>query len=246
MSIKGKIALVTGASRGIGAAIAKCLAQAGAQVVGTATTEEGVQKIEHELAAFGGRAKCVELNQLDASQKVLENIVQELGPIHILVNNAGITRDNVLVRMREEEWDEVLTVNLKAVYRTCKIVLRGMMQAREGRIINLSSVVGFTGNTGQTNYAASKAGLVGFTKSLAKEVGSRNITVNCVAPGLIQTDMTASLSEASRREEILKHIPLRRIGQVEDIAHAVCFLASEEARYITGQTLHINGGLFMD
>ena len=230
-TLDGKLALVTGASRGIGHAIAAELAKQGAKVIGTATTEEGAKKI-------GGRV----LNVRDAAQ--CDALVKELGDVVILVNNAGITRDNLALRMKDAEWDEVMETNLRAVFRLSRAVMRGMMKARWGRIINITSVVGASGNAGQANYAAAKAGIVGMSKSLASELGSRNITVNCVAPGFIDTDMTRALPEAQRLK-LLERIPLGRLGLPEDVAHAVAFLASEKAGYITGATLHVNGGMYM-
>ncbi|MBN3859065.1 3-oxoacyl-ACP reductase FabG [Neisseriaceae bacterium PsAf] len=245
MSVTGKVALVTGASRGIGAAIADTLANAGAIVIGTATSEEQSQKIHERLSPLKGAGKRLNVDNNESVLETIDSIQKEFGPITILVNNAGITKDNLLMRMKEEEWDDVLNVNLKSIYRTSKAVLRGMMKAKEGTIINITSVVGQMGNSGQTNYAASKAGMMGFTKSLAREVGSRNITVNCVAPGFIQTDMTDSLSE-EMVADMLNSIPLGALGEVEDIANTVLFLASKEAKYITGQTIHVNGGLLME
>ncbi|MCV2503138.1 MAG: 3-oxoacyl-ACP reductase FabG, partial [Neisseriaceae bacterium] len=217
MSVTGKVALVTGASRGIGAAIADTLANAGAIVIGTATSEEQSQKIHERLSPLKGAGKRLNVDNNESVLETIDSIQKEFGPITILVNNAGITKDNLLMRMKEEEWDDVLNVNLKSIYRTSKAVLRGMMKAKEGTIINITSVVGQMGNSGQTNYAASKAGMMGFTKSLAREVGSRNITVNCVAPGFIQTDMTDSLSE-EMVADMLNSIPLGALGEVEDIA----------------------------
>ena len=242
----GVIALVTGASRGIGEAIAKQLARDGATVVGTATSDDGAARIGAYLRQAGNTGDGLRLDVRDGSSidAVLGVIGQRFGDVTILVNNAGITRDNLLLRMKEEEWDAILDVNLKSAYRLCKAVLRGMMKARYGRIVNVGSVVGVSGNAGQTNYAAAKAALIGFTKSLAQEVGSRNITVNCVAPGFIDTEMTRALGE-SQRTALIERIPLRRLGMPEDIAHAVSFLASEGAAYITGATLHVNGGMYM-
>jgi len=230
-TLDGKLALVTGASRGIGAAIAAELAKQGAQVVGTATTEEGAQKI-------GGRV----LNVRNAEQ--CDALVKELGDVAILVNNAGITRDNLALRMKDAEWDEVMETNLRAVFRLSRAVMRGMMKARWGRIINVTSVVGAAGNAGQANYAAAKAGVVGMTKSLARELGSRNITVNCVAPGFIDTDMTRALPEESRTA-LLSQIPLGRLGSAQEVAAAVAYLASPAAGYVTGSVLHVNGGMYM-
>ena len=243
VSLQGQVALVTGATRGIGRAIALKLADAGARLVGTATTSDGAAGI---TAALAGRGNGIALDVTDAAavERVLAEVEAAHGPVGILVNNAGITRDNLLLRMKEEEWDAVLATNLKACYRLSKAVLRGMMKARHGRIIQVGSIVGSSGNPGQANYAASKAALVGFTKSLAQEVGSRNITVNCVAPGFIDTDMTRSLAEG-QRARLVERIPLGRLGAAEDVAHAVLFLASREAGYVTGVTLHVNGGMYM-
>ena len=245
-ALGGQIALVTGATRGIGQAIAKALAVAGATVVGTATTDEGAAKIGAQLAAAGNAGTGIPLDVCDgaAVSAAVADIESRFGAITILVNNAGITRDNLLLRMKDEEWDAIMATNLKPAYRLAKAVLRGMMKARHGRIIQIGSVVGTSGNAGQANYAAAKAALVGFTKSLAQEVGSRNITVNCVAPGFIDTDMTKALTDG-QREALLSRIPLARLGVPEDIAHAVAFLASKEAGYITGATLHVNGGMYM-
>ncbi len=247
MTLQGQIALVTGASRGIGQAIALELGKQGATVIGTATSESGAQAISTYLAAAGVKGKGFALNVNDAAQTeaVLTALRAEFGEISILVNNAGITKDNLLARMSEEEWDDVLTTNLKSVFRLSRAVLRAMMKARGGRIINISSVVGSSGNPGQTNYAAAKAGMAGFTKSLALEIGSRNITVNCVAPGFIDTDMTQALGE-DQRAKLVEHVPLKRLGQPADIAAAVAFLASPAAAYITGVTLHVNGGMYME
>jgi 3-oxoacyl-[acyl-carrier protein] reductase len=244
--LDGKTALVTGATRGIGRAIALALASSGATVVGTATTVDGAASITEYLKEANARGEGVQLDVTDAAaiESVAARIAQQFGDISILVNNAGITRDNLLLRMKEEEWDAIMDTNLKAAYRLSKTVLRGMMKARQGRIINIGSVVGASGNAGQTNYAAAKAALIGFTKSLAQEVGSRNITVNCVAPGFIDTDMTRALTDA-QRDKLLERIPLGRLGSPKDVAHAVAFLASPEAGYITGATLHVNGGMFM-
>ena len=234
--LEGKVALVTGASRGIGRAIALELAKQGAKVTGTATSEEGAKRISE--AGVAGKV----LDVKNAAQ--CDALVKELGEIHILVNNAGITRDNLALRMKDAEWDEVMETNLKPVFRLSRAVMRGMMKARWGRIINITSVVGATGNAGQANYATAKAGLVGMTKSLARELGSRNITVNCVAPGFIDTDMTRALSE-EQKSALLGQIPLGRLGRPEDIAAAVAYLASPAAAYITGTVLHVNGGMFM-
>lgn len=245
--MQGKIALVTGASRGIGKAIALELGKQGAIVVGTATSEKGAQAISDYLqqSALQGTGLVLQVTDAESISSALEQIQQRFGEIAILVNNAGITRDNLLMRMKDDEWDDVIATNLGSVFRLSRAVLRAMMKARYGRIISVASVVGTMGNAGQTNYAATKAGLVGFSKSLAREVGSRNITVNCVSPGFIDTDMTRALPEA-QRDALLAHIPLGRLGQVADIAHAVGFLASESASYITGANLHVNGGMYME
>lgn len=245
--LEGKVALVTGASRGIGRAIAMALAQAGATVAGTATSEAGAGAFAEQLKASGAQGAGFVMNVNDPVQvgAALATIQKQHGDIAILVNNAGITRDNLLLRMKDAEWDDILETNLKSVYRLSKAVLRGMMKARYGRIINITSVIGSTGNPGQTNYAAAKAGVVGFSKALAREVGSRNITVNCVAPGFIETDMTRALSD-DQRASLLGQIPLGRFGSVDDVAHAVLFLASAGASYVTGCTLHVNGGMHMD
>ena len=247
MTLDGKVALVTGASRGIGHGIAAALAGAGAVVIGTATSESGATAITEHLAAQGlnGSGAVLNVNDRDQIEAVLAAIQKDHGDPAILVNNAGITRDNLLVRMKDQEWDETLSTNLTSIYRLSKTVLRGMMKARFGRIINITSVIGSTGNAGQTNYAAAKSGVVGFSKALAREVGSRNITVNCIAPGFIETDMTRALSD-EQRKSLLTQIPLARLGAVEDVAHAVLFLASPAASYITGCTLHVNGGMHMD
>lgn len=243
MTMAGQVALVTGASRGIGKAIAEALVAQGVTVVGTATTQQGADAISAYLADQG---EGVALNVTDAESidAVLKHIDERYGQLDILVNNAGITRDNLLMRMKEDEWDSVLDTNLKAVFRLSKGVMRGMMKRRSGRIINVSSVVGTTGNPGQANYCAAKAGLVGFTKALAKEIAARGITVNCVAPGFIDTDMTKSLTE-DQQQAIFANIPAARLGQPEEIAAAVTFLASPGAAYITGETIHVNGGMAM-
>lgn len=247
MSLQGQIALVTGASRGIGQAIALELGKQGATVIGTATTAAGADAITQYLGAAGIQGAGMALNVNDAAQieSVLDEITKKYGAINILVNNAGITRDNLLARMSDEEWDDIMSTNLKSVFRLSRGVLRGMMKARAGRIINISSVVGSMGNAGQSNYAAAKAGMVGFSKSLAREVGSRNITVNCVAPGFIATDMTDALSQ-EQRDKLIEAVPLKRLGQVADIAACVAFLAGPGASYITGETLHVNGGMHME
>ncbi|MFO1309729.1 MAG: 3-oxoacyl-ACP reductase FabG [Burkholderiales bacterium] len=244
--LEGQVALVTGATRGIGRAIALALARDGATVVGTATTDAGAEAIGEALKAGGYAGAGLRLDVTDAAstEAALAEIEAKFGPVAILVNNAGITKDNLLVRMKDDEWDAIMATNLKPAWRLAKACLRGMMKARRGRIIQIGSVVGSTGNPGQSNYAAAKAGLVGFTKSLAQEVGSRNITVNCVAPGFVDTDMTRSLPDA-QREALLARVPLGRLGSPEDIAEAVAFLASSRAGYITGATLHVNGGMYM-
>ena len=242
--LRGEIALVTGASRGIGAAIADTLAAQGATVIGTATTEGGAAKIAERLAPHGGTGRVLDVVDGAAVEALVEAIAKEFGPVSILVNNAGITRDNLLMRMKDEEWNSILDTNLSSVYRTSKAVMRGMMKARKGRIINIASVIGATGNAGQTNYAAAKAGIIAFSKSLAKEIGSRGITVNVVAPGFIDTDMTRELPE-SAREGLVGQIALGRLGEASDIANAVAFLAGPTAGYITGETLHVNGGMYM-
>ena len=244
--LEGKVALVTGATRGIGRAIALALGRAGATVVGTATTEAGAQAISEALNGSGISGAGIVLNVTDASQSdaVLAEISKRFGDIAILVNNAGVTRDNLLMRMKDEEWDDIMSTNLRSVFRLSKGVLRSMMKARFGRIINISSVVGSMGNGGQTNYAAAKAGMEGFTRALAREVGSRSITVNCVAPGFIDTDMTKGLGE-EQRKALVGQIPLARLGMPEDIAEAVVFLASPGASYVTGTTMHVNGGMYM-
>jgi len=244
--LDGQTALVTGASRGIGKAIALALARAGAGVAGTATTDDGAAAIATYLKDAGHRGEGIRLDVTDgtAIERAVSGVAKHLGDISILVNNAGITRDNLLLRMKDEEWDALMDTNLKSAYRLSKAVVRGMMKARYGRIINIGSVVGVSGNAGQTNYAAAKAALIGFTKSLAQELGSRNITVNCVAPGFIDTDMTRALTGA-QREALIVRIPLGRLGLPDEVAHAVAFLASREAGYITGATLHVNGGMYM-
>jgi 3-oxoacyl-[acyl-carrier protein] reductase len=245
--LKGKVALVTGSSRGIGRSIALELARRGAAVVGTATKESGADEISRLIAETGasGFGMALDVNSQQQAQQVVECIHDRLGPISILVNNAGVTRDNLLIRMKDEEWDDILNTDLKSVYRMSKLVLRTMLKARDGRIINIGSVVGTMGNAGQANYAAAKAGMVGFTKALAREVGARGITVNCVAPGFIDTDMTRSLGE-TQAAALVQQIPIGRLGRPEDVAAAVAFLASPGASYITGATLHVNGGMYME
>jgi 3-oxoacyl-[acyl-carrier protein] reductase len=242
--LNGQVALVTGASRGIGAAIASRLSADGARVVGTATTPEGAARISEALAERGGRGAVLDVVSQESIDALIADIESHEGPIGILCNNAGITRDTLLLRMKPEDWDAVLQTNLASVFRLSKAVLRGMMKARQGRIISIASIVGLTGNPGQANYAAAKAGIIGFTKSLAREVGSRGITANVVAPGFIDTDMTRALNEA-QRTGLSAQVPLGRLGQPADIAAAVAFLASAEAAYITGETVHVNGGMYM-
>ena len=244
--LDGQIALVTGATRGIGKAIALELARQGASVVGTSTTDAGAAAISAYLREAGARGEGIRLDVTDSAgiEPAVAGVATRAGEITILINNAGITRDNLLLRMKDDEWDAIMDTNLKSVYRLSKAVLRGMMKARHGRIVNIGSVVGVSGNAGQVNYAAAKAALIGFSKSLAQEIGSRNITVNCVAPGFIDTDMTRALTDA-QRQKLIERIPLGRLGLPEDVAHAVAFLASREAGYITGATLHVNGGLYM-
>ena len=245
--LNGQVAIVTGASRGIGEGIAQALAKANATVIGTSTSDKGAEGISKALADAGAKGAGRVLDVRDSAQcaAFAERVQEEFGPVAILVNNAGITRDNLLARMKDEEWDEIQATNLKPVFVLSRAVLRGMMKARAGRIVNVTSVVGFTGNPGQANYAAAKAGIVGFSKSLAREVGSRNITVNCVAPGFIETDMTRGLAP-EQVKKLVENVPLGRLGRVEDIAQAVLFLCSPAAGYITGATLHVNGGMFMD
>ncbi|RYY75499.1 MAG: 3-oxoacyl-ACP reductase FabG [Gammaproteobacteria bacterium] len=246
MSINEKVALVTGASRGIGAAIAEQLGKAGAIVIGTATSESGAEKISARFAEIGirGAGKVLNVTDGDSVAALLKSVTEEFGAPSILVNNAGITKDNLLMRMSDEEWFDVINTNLSAVYRLSKGVLRGMMKARWGRIINISSVVGSMGNPGQSNYAATKAGVSGFARSLAAEVGSRNITVNTVAPGFIDTDMTKVLPE-EQKQQLLSRIPLGRLGSPEEIAAVVVFLAGDAGGYISGETIHVNGGMYM-
>lgn len=244
--LDNEIALVTGASRGIGAAIADAMGGAGATVIGTATSEGGAEAISQRFAEAGikGKGMCLDVSDSTSVDEVVKAITAELGTPTIVVNNAGITRDNLLMRMKDDEWDSIIQTNLSSLYRVSKAVLRGMMKAKRGRIINIGSVVGSIGNAGQTNYAAAKAGLLGFTKPLAREVGSRGITVNAVAPGFIDTDMTKELPE-EHRKTLLTNIPLGRLGAPEEIAAAVLFLASPAAAYITGETIHVNGGMHM-
>jgi 3-oxoacyl-[acyl-carrier protein] reductase len=246
MNLENEIALVTGASRGIGAAIADKLAEAGAVVIGTATSDKGADAITERMQAAGQKGKGMVLNVSDQASidSLMQALTGEFGNPTILVNNAGITRDNLLMRMKDDEWESIINTNLSSVFRLSKAVLRGMMKARKGRVISISSVVGVMGNAGQTNYAAAKAGIHGFTRSMAREVGSRGITVNSVAPGFIETDMTKELPEAQRKS-LEDNIPLQKLGQPEDIANAVLFLAGETGRYITGETLHVNGGMYM-
>ncbi|HLX21734.1 MAG TPA: 3-oxoacyl-ACP reductase FabG [Usitatibacter sp.] len=245
--LNGQVAIVTGASRGIGEGILQALAKNGATVVGTSTSEKGAEGISKALADLGAKGAGRVLDVRDAAQcgAFVDKVQEEFGAVAILVNNAGATRDNLLARMKDEEWDDVQATNLKPVFVLSRAVLRGMMKARAGRIVNVTSVVAFSGNAGQTNYAAAKAGMVGFSKSLAREVGSRNITVNCVAPGFIETDMTRSLAE-EQVKKLVENVPLGRLGRVDDIAQAVLFLCSPAASYITGATLHVNGGMHMD
>lgn len=244
MKLQGEIALVTGASRGIGRAIAERLTQDGAKVVGTATSESGRAAIAAWLEPLGGQARVLNVTDGAACEALLDEVAKSVGPITVLVNNAGVTRDNLMLRMKDEEWDTVIQTDLTSVFRLARGVLRGMMKLRRGRIISVGSVVGSMGNPGQANYCAAKAGLIGFSKSLAREIGSRGITVNVVAPGFIDTDMTKDLPEASRTA-LLGQVPAGRLGQPADIAAAVAFLASPEASYITGETLHVNGGMYM-
>ena len=244
IDLSKQIALVTGASRGIGAAIAQELAQSGAIVIGTATSAAGAATITERLQAFGGRGEILNVNEAFASEQIIDTICKEFGGIHILINNAGITRDQLAMRMKTSEWADVVDTNLSAVFRLSQAVLRPMMKARFGRIINITSIVGHMGNAGQVNYAAAKAGVAGMTRALAREIGSRNITVNCVAPGFIDTDMTRALSE-EQQNALKANIPLARLGSPEEVAQAVVFLASGAAGYITGNTLHVNGGLYL-
>ena len=245
LQFEGQVALVTGASRGIGAAIAQELAARGLKVIGTATTDEGAARISAALAAFSGcRGANLNVNDAAAAEALIDSIVKEHGGLQVLVNNAGITRDMLAMRLKDDDWDAVLDTNLKAVFRMSRAVIRPMMKQRYGRIISITSVVGASGNAGQANYAAAKAGVAGMTRALARELGSRNITVNCVAPGFIETDMTAGLPE-EQHKALLGQIPLGHLGKPADIAHAVAYLASPQAAYVTGQELHVNGGMFM-
>ena len=244
MKLSSDIALVTGASRGIGRAIAERLAQEGAKVVGTATSESGREAMAAWLEPLGGQARVLNVTDAAACESLLDEVAKTIGPISILVNNAGVTRDTLLMRMKDEDWDTVIQTDLTSVFRLSRGVMRGMMKARKGRIISIGSVVGSIGNPGQANYCAAKAGLIGFSKSLAREIGSRGITVNVVAPGFIDTDMTKGLGEQAHAA-LLSQVPVGRLGSPQDIASAVAFLASPEASYITGETLHVNGGMHM-
>ena len=244
-TVSGQVALVTGASRGIGRAIAMALAAQGMKVIGTATTDAGAASITEALAASGGSGLCLNVNDGAGVDAAVDTVFKQHGALHVLVNNAGITRDTLSMRMKDDDWDAVLDTNLKAVFRVSRAVIRPMMKQRYGRIVNITSVVGASGNAGQANYAAAKAGVAGMSRSLARELGSRGITVNCVAPGFIETDMTHSLSEA-QTTALMAQIPLGRLGQARDVAHAVVFLASPQAAYITGTELHVNGGMFMN
>jgi len=242
--LSGEIALVTGASRGIGAAIADALAERGATVIGTATSDSGAAAIGERLSANGGHGRKLDVADGEQVEALIEAITKEFGAVSILVNNAGITRDNLLMRMKDEDWQAVIDTNLTSIFRTSKAVMRGMMKARKGRIVNIASVIGLTGNAGQANYAAAKAGIIAFSKSLAKEIGSRGVTVNVVAPGFIETDMTRALPEA-QKDQMQAQIALGRFGSAADIAEAVAFLTGPGAAYITGETLHVNGGMYM-
>ena len=245
MKFEGQVALVTGATRGIGAAIAMELAKKGLKVIGTATSDAGATKINQALAAFPGCAgKNLNVNDASAAEALIDSIVKEYGGLHVLVNNAGITRDMLAMRLKDDDWDAVIDTNLKAVFRMSRGVMRTMMKQRYGRIINITSVVGSSGNAGQSNYAAAKAGVAGMTRALARELGSRNITVNCIAPGFIETDMTGNLSD-EQQKTLLAQIPLGHLGKPQDVAHAVAFVASPQASYITGQEIHVNGGMYM-
>ena len=246
LPLQNKIALVTGASRGIGAAIAVKLSKKGALVIGTATSAKGAKIVEQtfELNKLSGVGMVLDVNDNTSINELIKNIITQHGEINILINNAGITKDTLLMRMKDEDWDVVINTNLKSVYKLSQSVIKGMMKNRYGRIINISSVVGHMGNAGQTNYSATKAGITGFTKSLAQEIGNRGITVNCVAPGFIDTDMTRALTE-EQRNLLLGHIPLSRLGSPNDVANAVVFLATDDSGYITGETIHVNGGMLM-
>ena len=249
IQLQGKVALVTGASRGIGQAIVIALAKSGATVIGTATTQTGAQAISQALASSDeiknpGQGMVLNVTDVNACDQIIENIVKDFGGLHILVNNAGITQDQLAMRMKDEDWDNVIQTNLSAVFRLSRAVLRPMMRAKGGRIINVTSIVGHMGNPGQANYAAAKAGVAGMSRSFAREIGSRNITVNCVAPGFIDTDMTRALSE-EQQNALKVNIPLGRLGEADDVANAVVFLASDQAGYVTGTTLHVNGGLYL-
>ncbi len=243
-SLSGQVVLVTGASRGIGQSIAQTLAQAGATVVGTATSEGGAKAISNYLKSSGGSGQILNVAEQDSIDALISHMKSTIGLPTVLINNAGITNDKLLMRMSIEDWDQVINTNLSSIYKMSKACIRGMMKAKTGRIINIGSVIGEMGNPGQSNYAAAKAGMVGFTKSLAREVGSRGITVNVVAPGYIQTDMTDELDEA-QKDKLMEQVPLKRLGTTQDIANAVLFLASDTGAYITGETLHINGGMYM-
>ena len=244
MNLENEIVLVTGASRGIGKAIAQTLSAAGATVIGTATSDAGAEKITQYLSPKGGKGMCLDVADDESIKTVIKAIKDEFGAISILVNNAGITRDSLLMMMKDDQWNDIIQTNLTSIFKLSKVVVRPMMKARKGRIINIASVVGLTGNPGQTNYSAAKAGILGFSKSLAREIGSRNITVNTVAPGFIDTDMTRELPE-EQRDALIAQIPLNKLGDPQDIANAVAFLASPEAGYITGETINVNGGMYM-
>lgn len=245
MSLSGKIALVTGASRGIGKAIATALAELGATVIGTATSDNGAAAISDYLSASGGKGIALNVTDKDAVESAVKAIADEFGAIDILINNAGITRDNLLMRMKDDEWQSIMDTNLTSIFTTSKAVLRGMMKKRNGRIVNVGSVVGSSGNAGQANYSAAKAGVIGFSKSMAREVASRGITINVVAPGFIDTDMTKALTD-DQREAIFKDIPANRLGAPEEVASTVAFLVSDGAAYINGETIHVNGGMYMN
>ena len=244
MSLEGQVALVTGASRGIGKAIAETLAAKGATVIGTATTDGGAEKITEYLSASGGKGMMLNVTDADSIKSTVKTISTDFGNISILVNNAGITRDNLLMMMKDDQWNDIIQTNLTSIFHLSKAVIRPMMKARTGRVINIGSVVGLTGNPGQTNYCAAKAAVMGFSKSLAREIGSRGITVNTVAPGFIDTDMTKELPE-EQRDALISQIPLSKLGSPQDIANAVAFLASPDAAYITGETINVNGGMYM-